>query len=504
MKLVVPIFLLIISRFSWSQYFDYSYESTSIGDLRPELIEITSTGDIVAIGNDILMKTDSVGNLLWAKQVDLAEIRDLKLDEDDNIYFLENYKDSNNYVYSVFTKTSPDGYEYWKKKFGAGINEVHYQTIFIEDYYQLFLGGEMVTDTVWHNVVTKLNFMGNEDWSRRLFHFYGLSSNPIPKSSSILKIKKSPSGKFFALGHLENHVLVYKFNSAGGLHAFEEYWYKDSLKPVDIEIVWQDNVQLLMNVYEYTNHFSYRTMVKMQINESVVPVNAVEYDKSGIDLIAKDLEVSSYRAYILANMPSGYNKSIVERTYLDGSHDLSKEFYEQDSSQYNYDMELENDLDMLTTYQFGTDSTFILSKINPSFQSNCSGDYGTLLNNDTITVNHSIATSLALSACYPIIQTLSYTYQDISDVTSTLECTLYNELEEESVDIKIYPNPSSEFIQIMSSEPIGQIRIVNLNGQELIRSTETYIDIKDLSSGIYICLIETENTRYLQKFEVRK
>jgi len=66
--------------------------------------------------------------------------------------------------------------------------------------------------------------------------------------------------------------------------------------------------------------------------------------------------------------------------------------------------------------------------------------------------------------------------------------------------IKTYPNPANDKITIVIQHGIneGILTICNVNGQELIRqqikNVETYIDLKDLTSGVYFLKLITNNT----------
>lgn len=62
----------------------------------------------------------------------------------------------------------------------------------------------------------------------------------------------------------------------------------------------------------------------------------------------------------------------------------------------------------------------------------------------------------------------------------------------ENVKFAIYPNPSSDFIQIASNQSITRINIFNLNGALVHTGTQEMIDIHGLKSGVYITEVHTE------------
>jgi hypothetical protein len=60
-------------------------------------------------------------------------------------------------------------------------------------------------------------------------------------------------------------------------------------------------------------------------------------------------------------------------------------------------------------------------------------------------------------------------------------------------ELVIYPNPATDVIQVITSDEIRQISLLDLNGRVLVVSESTAIDIRGLQAGMYIMLIETLN-----------
>ncbi len=64
-------------------------------------------------------------------------------------------------------------------------------------------------------------------------------------------------------------------------------------------------------------------------------------------------------------------------------------------------------------------------------------------------------------------------------------------------DLFMYPNPTSDLIQIQSGEKIESIVLYNLNGTEILNemvNNQTYIlDLSNFSSGLYLIHVETQN-----------
>lgn len=59
-------------------------------------------------------------------------------------------------------------------------------------------------------------------------------------------------------------------------------------------------------------------------------------------------------------------------------------------------------------------------------------------------------------------------------------------------DVKLYPNPSKGLVHIESTEPIIEIEIFDINGQLLLNSKESTINIEGLNTGIYILTAKNE------------
>jgi subtilisin family serine protease len=79
-----------------------------------------------------------------------------------------------------------------------------------------------------------------------------------------------------------------------------------------------------------------------------------------------------------------------------------------------------------------------------------------------------------------------------------------------SSNIRISPNPASDFIQVQLPEnsSAASIQLFSLNGQELMRrkitSQHSVISLSDFSNGVYMLMIETENTRQTKRIIVNR
>ena len=69
---------------------------------------------------------------------------------------------------------------------------------------------------------------------------------------------------------------------------------------------------------------------------------------------------------------------------------------------------------------------------------------------------------------------------------------------QETSDFSVSPNPAHNEITIHCSTPIEQVAIYNLNGQVVLQSTQTQIDLSALSQGVYIVRVLTTDGQVLQ------
>ena len=70
-----------------------------------------------------------------------------------------------------------------------------------------------------------------------------------------------------------------------------------------------------------------------------------------------------------------------------------------------------------------------------------------------------------------------------------------------NTEISIYPNPTTDYININSSEKNNTIKITDLTGKMIFNEVNTTkINVSHLTKGIYIINIKTDNSESIQKF----
>lgn len=99
-----------------------------------------------------------------------------------------------------------------------------------------------------------------------------------------------------------------------------------------------------------------------------------------------------------------------------------------------------------------------------------------------------------------------YDFEGSSTGTTTLEKTLVGTITStvaaENLEISVFPNPTSDFINVSNDVKISTVHIVDNNGRAIlsksIESTNGTINIQNLTSGIYFLLIESDKKVYSQ------
>lgn len=66
-------------------------------------------------------------------------------------------------------------------------------------------------------------------------------------------------------------------------------------------------------------------------------------------------------------------------------------------------------------------------------------------------------------------------------------------------EINIYPNPTTDFVQVNTSEKIISINAYSVSGQIIATSSSSKIDLRSASNGIYILEVKTTNAKKVFK-----
>jgi len=89
----------------------------------------------------------------------------------------------------------------------------------------------------------------------------------------------------------------------------------------------------------------------------------------------------------------------------------------------------------------------------------------------------------------------------IENNTSGNNCTLLNKESFEKNDLSIYPNPTSDIINIITNQKIKSLTLFSLDGKRVknVKSVLKKLDVKRLEEGIYVINFVTENGKTFTK-----
>ena len=102
--------------------------------------------------------------------------------------------------------------------------------------------------------------------------------------------------------------------------------------------------------------------------------------------------------------------------------------------------------------------------------------------------------------------TVYFTLSDNGNGTLTLSYTTDASaiIEAESVNMVIYPNPTSDYITISCDEAIEEVVINAINGSEVIRTNSNEIDLSALNPSMYFVNIMLQNGDVVRSKVIRK
>ncbi|GGG45990.1 hypothetical protein GCM10007332_04340 [Epilithonimonas arachidiradicis] len=90
----------------------------------------------------------------------------------------------------------------------------------------------------------------------------------------------------------------------------------------------------------------------------------------------------------------------------------------------------------------------------------------------------------------------TYTFSNVTDnhtimVIFKLKSLGTNEIHKKS--ITIYPNPTTDYIYVSGNKKIASLELYNSNGQKVLKTNESKLDLASVTAGVYILKIITEN-----------
>ena len=68
------------------------------------------------------------------------------------------------------------------------------------------------------------------------------------------------------------------------------------------------------------------------------------------------------------------------------------------------------------------------------------------------------------------------------------------------IQLSIYPNPTSDFLNIQNVKGLQNVRIFDMTGKKVKETSSAAVDVKDLSNGRYILNVYYGNEVISRKF----
>lgn len=69
-------------------------------------------------------------------------------------------------------------------------------------------------------------------------------------------------------------------------------------------------------------------------------------------------------------------------------------------------------------------------------------------------------------------------------------------LNRKSIEIMLYPNPSSDVVNIKTTETITSVQVVDVSGRVCLNSDQTKLSLGHLANGVYTIEVQLPNNSY--------
>jgi len=82
------------------------------------------------------------------------------------------------------------------------------------------------------------------------------------------------------------------------------------------------------------------------------------------------------------------------------------------------------------------------------------------------------------------------------DITASLSTKSFNQIK-----VNVYPNPTSDVLNINTTENINNVIVYNLSGQKVLQTnTQPTVNVSSLNAGVYLLEVQTEKGTGIMKF----
>ena len=77
--------------------------------------------------------------------------------------------------------------------------------------------------------------------------------------------------------------------------------------------------------------------------------------------------------------------------------------------------------------------------------------------------------------------------------------TAIQEVENDGVSLYVFPNPVSDYLQVVGAERNSEIRIVSMQGNIVKMSNDSRIDVSTLLPGVYFLKVNGKTLKFVKK-----
>lgn len=395
-------------------------------------------------------------------------------------------------------------YTLWVFTFFLGILNHDAQAEFRKDSIHLFQWDDYYDD--WqHNTREYLTY-GNggvkETNLRRQFltgtnwvNYYQFNKTYTPDNQLESNIQQSWNNPNSGWNYKNKHV--YAYDDAGNeiTHKYDLYYneawqnYQREIKSYEDNYLYMATTQDFDNAFmvfvpkERTVNYYADDLLDYQIDEIYYPDVAVWENDEKIDYTYNTFrQLTDIETYGFDSSTGEYSeapyKKIVNTYTADG-------LIEESITQLWFTSEYRNVDRWSYSYVNGNQTEFIMQKWNSS-----SGEWeNTYRQFKTYDANDN-----EIEFIYQIWNTdvtpnvwrgylRIVTYWSLSEVLSSNEFL-------DKPTLIIYPNPTSEYLNITSNQAVKQIQLYNLLGKQVLKTNKNQVDVRALSSGLYLAKIE--------------
>lgn len=138
----------------------------------------------------------------------------------------------------------------------------------------------------------------------------------------------------------------------------------------------------------------------------------------------------------------------------------------------------------------GKSDVYVVDITDPSAPDSCDaygtitdtlGTWGVARRDNRVALSYICTLGIPFTSFYSGVKLLTYNNQ----------CTTGLEGKNAS-NIRIYPNPTSGWLQMDSAENIQQVILINLHGDVVLRGHSDLLDLSGISDGVYLVQVETK------------